>query len=332
MWKWGGLGDGGRNGEMGSDHERITDRHTINPREVKIPGILVDCVVVAKPEDHWQTYATPYSPAFASEVRVPAVAVVPMPLTERKIIARRAALEIQPNSLVNLGIGMPEGVGAVANEEKVADLLTMTNEPGGIGGVPQGGLDFGAVVNVDALIDQPSMFDIYDGGALDCAFLGLAQVDREGNVNVSKFGPKIVGVGGFVNISQNAKSLVFVGTFTAGKHAFSIRDKETVKQIEQSVERILVPIGQKVRAVANYDNFEIYPEVMDDYADMILRLRERFFEATSVYTTSAFLRMRLGDALAARGPRRRAAHRVAPRGSDGCARRRAENKIIVQTS
>ncbi|MGD9971682.1 MAG: acyl CoA:acetate/3-ketoacid CoA transferase [Desulfatirhabdiaceae bacterium] len=409
--------------------ERITDRHTIHPRDVKIPGILVDCVVVSEPGFHWQTGSTAYNPVYASRIRVPAAAVEPALLTERKVIARRAAFEIQPNSLINLGIGMPEGVGAVANEEKVSDLLTMTNEPGGIGGIPQGGLDFGTVVNVEALIDQPSMFDIYDGGALDCAFLGMAQVDREGNVNVSKFGPKMVGVGGFVNISQNAKSLVFMGTFVAGKQALSVRDNglhieldgtipkfvdrvdqltfsgkyasgsgqrvlyvtercvfaltrdgmelievapgidlerdvlakmafkpllrkdirlmdkrifsqepmglrdillglpleqrltydagtntlfanfegisvkdmKTVKQIASAFEQLLAPLKHKVNVVANFDNFEIYPDILDEYTDMALGLKKRFFEASSVYTTSAFLRMQLGKSLAARG-------------------------------
>lgn len=211
--------------------ERIAQRGSLSARQVKVPGVLVDCVVVAdKPEHHMQTFVEQYSAAFAGEIRVPMSGMAPMPMSDRKVIARRAAMALVPNTVVNLGIGMPEGIAHVAHEEKVLDLFTLTAEPGVIGGLPAGGLNFGAAVNTQAIIDQPSQFDFYDGGGLDIAFLGLAQADAAGNLNVSKFGPRLAGAGGFINISQNAKKVVFVGTFLAGDAGAPVR--KFVQQVE----------------------------------------------------------------------------------------------------
>lgn len=196
--------------------EKVVARGTLNSRQVKIPGILVDYVVESKSENHWQTFGDRFNADFCSGEKVAAETVPAMAMGERKIIARRAAMELCRGAVVNLGIGMPEGVGAVANEEGIVSGITLTAEPGVIGGIPAGGLNFGAAINTDAVIGQPAQFDFYHGGGLDMTFLGLAQADREGNLNVSRFGPKLAGSGGFIDISQNAKKVFFVGTFTAG--------------------------------------------------------------------------------------------------------------------
>ncbi|GMV48213.1 MAG: propionate CoA-transferase [Pseudomonadota bacterium] len=391
--------------------ERLAEAHSLPPRQVKVPGILVDCVVLAdKPEHHWQTFAEPYSPAFAGELRVPAASVAPMHAGKRKIIARRAALELRPNAVVNLGIGMPEGVAAVAAEERVIDLVTLTAEPGVVGGIPAAGLNFGAAVNTQAVIDQPYQFDFYDGGGLDLAFLGLAQADAEGNVNVSRFGTRLAGAGGFINISQTARRLVFLGSFEAdgasklvreveqrtfsgreawrrgqqvlyvtdravfGLHArglellevapgldverdvvahmgfrpvierapkemeaavfadapmglrarllmrplqerftydaasrtffvnfehLTIRTRADVEAVRAEIESRLAPLGHKVWGVINYDHFVLDEQVQDDWAEMVRELVERHYVDVTRYTTSSFLRAKLGPALAA---------------------------------
>ena len=187
--------------------ERIARTHTLPAREVQIPGILVDAVVIAQPENHLQTYKTAFSHAFTNRIRSPEGEIPPMPLDARKVIARRCAFELPVNGIVNLGIGVPEGVASIAAEEGLLDHLTLTAEPGVIGGQPASGLDFGAAVNTDAVIPQNNQFDFYDGGGLDMACLGLAQADALGNVNVSRFGTRLAGAGGFINISQNARSV-----------------------------------------------------------------------------------------------------------------------------
>ena len=205
--------------------ERLAQCGSLSPRQVKIPGILVDYVVMTEsPGYHMQTFLEPYNPAFSGEIKVPFPVLAPTALNVRKIIARRAAMEFNAGDIVDLGIGIPEGVAEVCAEENIIDLITLTAEPGIIGGLPAGGLNFGAAINAQMIIDQPSQFDFYDGGGLDVAILGLAQADAQGNLNVSRYGTHLAGAGGFINISQNAQKVVFAGTFTAGHLEVSVCD------------------------------------------------------------------------------------------------------------
>ena len=204
--------------------ERIVKAGSLHPKSVKIPGLVVDHLVLSQPENHMQTISTQYNPALNGDIRVPVRDLPPMPLDARKVIARRAAAELIRGAVVNLGIGVPAGVPAVAHEEGLGDIFELSVESGVNGGVPQMGGDFALSLNAESIIEQPLQFNFYDGGGIDVSCLGLAQADASGNVNVSKFSGRPVGCGGFVNITQSAKKLVFCGTFTADGLELEIGD------------------------------------------------------------------------------------------------------------
>ncbi len=409
--------------------ERIVEQGSIKPKDVRVPGILVDCVVVAKePEMHRMNYGVMYDPSLSGEIRIPVDAMPKLELDERKIIARRAAFELPPNGVINLGVGAPDGVAAVANEEKVTPYITMTTEAGAIGGVLAGGSSFGSAANAHSVIDQNQMFDFYHGRGLDLTCLGMAECDKFGNVNTSKFGGRLNGCGGFIDISQNARAVVFAGTFTAGglevelsygklkivqegrarkfvnnveqitfsgqyassrsqpviyvtercvfqltpgglelievapginieKHilphmdfkpiinkpmpmdrrifiddhmdllsellnlklservsydsdrnilflnleGWSVRKKSDIDDLRNILVAACVAAGRRVNSVVNHDGCRIAEDLYDDYAEMIQFMLEHHYLTTARYTTSAFMRLKMQEALDKRG-------------------------------
>jgi propionate CoA-transferase len=219
---------------------RLTGRGSIPAKQVKIPGMLVDLVAVDPLQR--QTYQMDYSPAYAGEVRVPLSDITPLPMDARKVIARRAAMELRPAAICNLGSGVSTGIASIAAEENILDQIVLTNEQGLIGGAPSA--DAGAAINYTSIVDQPYQFDFYDGGGLDLAFLSFAEVDAQGNVNVSRFNGRIIGIGGFINISQHAKKVIFSGTFTAGSLDISWPEGTTLISKEGKFKKFVSRVEQ----------------------------------------------------------------------------------------
>ncbi len=222
---------------------------SLHPQMVRVPGYLVD-VVVVEPEQ-WQTSLAPYDPALSGAIRKPLAEVAAMALGPRKVIARRAARFVEPGSVINLGFGMPDGVAAVAAEEGWLPTLTMTIEQGLSGGMPAGGDIFGVAYNPEVFLDAPAQFDFYSGHGLDLTCLGLAQADRSGNVNVSRFGTTIAGAGGFIDISQSARTCVFCGTFTAGGLTVEVADG-VMRIVTEGRNRKFVPQVEHITFSGDY--------------------------------------------------------------------------------
>lgn len=226
--------------------ERKVKNGSLGPKDIQIPGIMVDYVVVAEDEkDHMQTFGTQFNELYVTNNTILDSKNEVLELDERKIIARRCAMLLKTSdTILNYGIGMPEGIAEILKEEGEERHFVPTVEPGAIGGTPAGGLNFGAAISPEAVISQPSQFDFYDGGGIDMAFLGLAQCDINGNINVSKFGPKLAGCGGFINITQNAKNVVFCGTFTAGGLKIRTEAGKLVIENEGKVKKFIPKVEQ----------------------------------------------------------------------------------------
>ncbi|MFB6070613.1 MAG: acyl CoA:acetate/3-ketoacid CoA transferase [Halanaeroarchaeum sp.] len=226
--------------------ERVTESGRLSPRDVHVPGVLVDSVVEAPASHHKQTYAEQYSAAISGHIEVPEdeTGEEDARLTERTVIARRAAMELVPDAVVNLGVGVPERIPVVASEGGIEDGIIQTVEPGPIGGSPSGGISFGTAKNHQALVTSPEQFDFYDGGGLDIGYLGMAQIDADGNVNVSRFGSNLPGCGGFINITQNAGKVVFCGTLTAGDLAVEVGDGSLSIESEGSSHKFVERVEQ----------------------------------------------------------------------------------------
>lgn len=223
--------------------KRVVKKGTQKALDVRVPGFLVDAIVVDGRQR--QSLMTEYDPALSGEYRVPLEnALPPMELNERKVIARRAAQEVKLDSVVNLGFGMPAGVASVINEAGLIDRIKLSVEQGLTGGVPSGGSNFGLVYNPDVILDTTHQFDWYDGGGLDLAVLSFAEFDRHGNVNVSRFGERVNGVGGFINISQSARKVIFVGTMTAGKLSCVCKDHGLFIEREGQIKKAVADVAQ----------------------------------------------------------------------------------------
>ena len=255
----------------------IVQRGTLRTKNIRLHEKFVDYIVKAEnPLNSRQCYATMnYRPELAGEVKFAGNAVKKLPLSLRKVIARRAAMELKPNLLINFGSGMPSGIGSVAAEEGLGGGMTASVESGPMGGQVQEGMAFPGVANADAIFTQTDTLDMYDGGILDMTFLGAAEIDEKGNVNVSKFAGRCIGAGGFIDISQNTKKVFFMGNFTAGKpkpeieitgNGLNIKQDGAEMKYVKNVQQITfsgeyaVKSGQEVMYISERAVFKLTPD------------------------------------------------------------------------
>ena len=255
----------------------IVRRGTLPTKDIRLHEKFVDFIVKAEnPDNHRQCYANAkHRPELSGQVKLAGSATKKLPLNLRKVVARRAALELKPDLIINFGSGMPSGIGSVAHEEGLGHGMTASVESGPMGGQVQEGLSFPGVANPDAIFTQTDTLDMYDGGLLDMAFLGAAEIDEKGNVNVSKFAGRCIGAGGFIDISQNTKKVYFMGNFTAGKPKPEIEitgeglkiindgsEMKYVKKVQQITfsGEYAVKSGQEIMYLSERAVFKLTPE------------------------------------------------------------------------
>jgi propionate CoA-transferase len=256
--------------------KRVAKNGTLHPKNVVIPGYFVDAIVVCEnPEaEHRQSASFYFDPALCGDLVIPEAAVKPLPLSLRKVIGRRALMEIKPGAAINLGTGIPNDViGGIAAEEGLSQDILLTIESGVYGGIPEGGVDFGIARNTFALLEHPVQMDFYNGMGIPYTFMGAGEMDAAGNVNATKFGDRCTGCGGFIDITQNAGHVIFCSTFTArglevdfsGGKVRIVKEGSEKKLVAKVAQvsfngEIARKKGQKVLFVTERAVFELRPE------------------------------------------------------------------------
>lgn len=234
-------------GKVIAQVKRVVQTGTLNPKSVTVPGVFIDGIVVCEnPDvDHRQTSSWVFDPSYSGQARVPQNAIAPLPMSVRKLIGRRAVMEVYPGCVVNLGTGIPNDViGNISNEEGINDDIMITVESGIYGGVQAGGIDFGIGRNLYAMIGHHEQMDYYNGAGVDVTFMGFGELDGEGNINATKMGSRCTGCGGFIDITQNAKKVVFCGTFTASGCEFEFTGRKLTILKEGKIRKMVNRVAQ----------------------------------------------------------------------------------------